>query len=172
MAATKAAAGSVVRFVAKVDWVPFGAKFEVCDLDVCGLPVTALPVLHGADYVCYGYSFGEPTDRVVYLSDYTALLPPTEALLERWSAARQVGLLILDALLPRGSHPVHASLEESVGLARRLRPRRCLLVGMSHAIEHEATCRELRKLRADGLDVQLARDGQFVPFDLRGRCEK
>ena len=42
--------------------------------------------------------------------------------------------LVLDALRPAGAHPVHATMAESVALARRLRPRRTLLVGMGHAI--------------------------------------
>ena len=44
-------------------------------------------VLHGKDYVSYGFGFGGEGRRVVYLSDYTALLPATEALLARWTAA-------------------------------------------------------------------------------------
>ena len=74
---------------------------------------------------------------------------------------------MLDALRPSNSHPVHASMDESVALARRLRPRRALLVGMGHAMEHRETNRALRRLwRDEGLDVQLARDGQFVPLGL------
>ena len=53
-----------------------------------------------------------------------------------------------------------------VALARRLRPRRTLLVGMGHAMEHHATNRRLRRLWSEeGLDVQLAYDGQFVPLE-------
>lgn len=179
-----------------------------------GLAVTALPVLHGADYTCYGFAFGPPQERVVYLSDYTALLPQTDALLASWSSGGEaIHLLVLDALRaegshpapspppwprhthdtrPRrvssGSHPVHATLSESVELARRLRPRytrlvgvkelptkclltvtavhrRTLLVGMGHALEHHATNRRLRRLwREEQLDVQLAFDGMFVPL--------
>ena len=52
-------------------------------------------------------------------------------------------------------------------LARRLRPARTLLVGMGHALEHVATNRRLRRLqREEGLDIQLAYDGQFVPLAL------
>ena len=38
-------------------------------------------------------------------------------------------------ITPLGAHPVHATMEESVALARRLRPRRTLLVGMGHAMD-------------------------------------
>ena len=180
-----------------------------------GLAVTALPVLHGADYTCYGFAFGPPQERVVYLSDYTALLPQTDALLASWSSGgeaihtcscstRCVPRAATPPHLPppwprhthdtrprrvsSGSHPVHATLSESVELARRLRPRytrlvgvkelptkclltvtavhrRTLLVGMGHALEHHATNRRLRRLwREEQLDVQLAFDGMFVPL--------
>jgi hypothetical protein len=118
----------------------------VAELDVVGLAVTALPVLHGADYTCYGFAFGPPQERVVYLSDYTALLPQTDALLASWSSGGEaIHLLVLDALRAEGSHPAPktpprataqppnadtAPLSESVELARRLRPRYTRLVGV------------------------------------------
>mmetsp|Transcript_25731 Transcript_25731/g.76012 ORF Transcript_25731/g.76012 Transcript_25731/m.76012 type:complete len:433 (-) Transcript_25731:1258-2556(-) len=165
-AAAPPPAPAVRRFVASIEWVSFGDAFEVAELDVVGLAVTALPVLHGADYTCYGFAFGPPQERVVYLSDYTALLPQTDALLASWSSGGEaIHLLVLDALRAEGSHPVHATLSESVELARRLRPRRTLLVGMGHALEHHATNRRLRRLwREEQLDVQLAFDGMFVPL--------
>ena len=156
----------VKRFVASLAWESFGAAFEVCEINVCGLPVVTLPVLHGADYTCYGYAFGAQEERAVYLSDYTELLPATEKLLVEWSSnGRQIAVLVLDALRPEGQHPVHASLEQSVQLARRLRPKRTLMVGMGHGLEHHQTNRELRQLwRDEGLDVALAYDGLLVPL--------
>ena len=105
--------------------------------------------------------------RVVYLSDYTALLPATEALLARWTAAPDaIDLLVLDALSWDKPSPVHANVEISIALARRLAPRKALLVGMGHDFEHRAANRVLRRLRADGLDIQLARDGELVEVPL------
>ena len=168
-AAASAEPPSVKRFVAKIDWESFGATGsdgqplkQVAEVDVCGLAVTALPLQHGADYVCFG--FGPARARTVYLSDYTAILPETEALLTRWSAEGGIELLVLDALRWDESHPVHASALESIEVARRLRPQKTLLVGMGHTMEHEETNRKLRDMLAvEGLDVQLAYDGQFVP---------
>ena len=58
-------------------------------------------------------------------------------------------------------------------LARRFQPRRTLLVGMSHDMEHHECNARLRELlRPEALDVQLAHDGQFVRLNLdacRGR---
>ena len=109
-----------------------------------------------------------PAARVVYISDYTMpLLPPTDALLTQWGAAGEIALLVLDALRMQGAHPVHATAEESIALARRIRPARTLLVGMGHGMEHAATNRRLRRLWHDErLDVQLAYDSQFVPLSL------
>ena len=171
-AASAAAAPEVKRFVAKVGWESFGATDgggnplpQISTFDAFGLQVHALPIQHGLDYICFGFGFGPRDARVVYLSDYTALLPPTEALLSEWSAEGSIALLVLDALRLDDSHPVHASLAESVLLAKRLRPQRTLLVGMGHTLEHDATNAELRKrLKGEDLDVQLAYDSQFVPL--------
>ena len=45
-----------------------------------------------------------------------------------------------------------------------------LMVGMGEEMEHGATNTRLRRLMAEeGLDVQLARDGQLVPLALRSK---
>ena len=66
--------------------------------------------------------------------------------------------------------PVHASLEQSVDLCRRYRPAQALMVGMGEEMEHAATNARLSRLLAEeGLDVQLAFDGQLVPLPLRSK---
>ncbi len=175
-------AAAVPRFIARIDWKPFGEAgafgldsgpksnqrlaATVARFEVFGLAVHALPVMHGADYVCFGFGFGARGSRVAYLSDYTELLPPTTQFLREWTEDGGIELLVLDALRARDRHPVHATLEQSVELARQLRPRRTLLVGMGHTLEHRATNERLTALRAEGLDVQLAHDGQLVPLCL------
>lgn len=166
------AAPAVKRFVAKIDWESFGGTSadgqplpHVTPVDLCGLLAVALPLQHGADYVCFGYGFGPEDARVVYLSDFTAILAETDVILRRWSAEGGIELMVLDALRWDQTHPVHASALESIDLVRRYRPKRALLVGMGHTMEHEETNRVLRQMLAgEGLDVQLAYDGQFVPL--------
>ena len=168
-AAPSADVPAVKRFVAKIDWESFGGAElrRVSTVSIHGLEVVCLPVLHGADYVCFGFAFGPEDARTVYLSDYTALLPPTEALLTSWASRGAIHLLVLDALRMSGTHPVHATGDESIDLARRLRPVKTLLVGMSHSMEHEQTNLELRRLWDESrLDVQLAYDGELVPLEL------
>jgi len=48
---------------------------SVAPFDVAGLRIIPLPVMHGADYVCHGFGAGERGGRMVYISDYTELLP-------------------------------------------------------------------------------------------------
>ena len=169
---TDAAPAPIRRFIAKIDWRPFGKSGSplgsVATVDVYGLTIHCLPVMHGSDYTCFGFAFGPKDGRTVYLSDYTKLLPQTEALLREWSGCEggsgsRIELLVLDALRWSGAHPVHATVEESVALAQSLKPRRCLLVGMGHGLEHNATNRRLRSVCPD-VDVQLAFDVFFVPL--------
>ena len=152
----------VKRFVAAIDWHTFPE--DTSCFDVCGLQMRALPVLHGSDYTSYGFAFGPERARVVYISDYTELLPDTEALLASWRG--EIELMVLDALMLDEPRPTHACVRQSIDLVRRYRPRKALLVGMLCEMEHHETNRMLRRLLPDeGLDVQLAFDGQYVPLD-------
>eukprot|EP01066_Platyproteum_vivax_P010146 Platyproteum_vivax@DN4517_c0_g1_i2.p1 len=49
---------------------------------VCGVPVVALPVMHGGDYECLGFAFGDKADRIVYLSDVSAIPDKVKSFLE------------------------------------------------------------------------------------------
>ena len=99
-----------------------------------GLAVTALPLLYGADYVCFGFGFGPARARTVYLSDYGTTGDRGAA--DEVEREEGIELLVLDALRWDESHPVHASALESIEVARRLRPQKTLLVGMGHTMEH------------------------------------
>ena len=135
-------------------------EFRVIDespLDVQGVRFTPLPVWHGRPVDAFGFRFGD----VSYMSDVSEIPPRTEHLLAGTE------LLVLDALRPDRRHPSHFILEESLDAARRIRPARTLLTGMTHDFDHESTNAELAKLRdSEGLDVQLAHDGQRVPVRL------
>jgi len=152
------------RFVSRLSWRTFddGATF-----DVCGVQFTSLPVEHGAGYTCTGFAWGPDDSKNVALTDYTAIGPHVRQQLLHWSSGgRRIALLVLDALARDNEPRVHASLEQSLQLARELRPVCTRFVGMSHALEHHATNRELRGLRAEGLDVQLAHDGLEMRIDV------
>lgn len=146
------------RFVSNLDWRPFD---DHASFVVCGLQFTSLPVEHGVDYLCTGYAWGPEDAKCVVLSDYTAIGPEVHAKLRHWSTGgRRIALLVLDVLARDNAPRVHASLEQSLALARELRPVATRFVGMSHGLEHVATNAELRELlESEGLDCQLAHDG-------------
>jgi phosphoribosyl 1,2-cyclic phosphodiesterase len=58
-------------------------------------------------------------------------------------------------------------MEETLDAIRAIKPKRALLVGMCHTVDHDATNAQLAELRtAEGIDVQLACDGQRLPVRL------
>lgn len=66
------------------------------------------------------------------------------------------------------SFPPYCSVEESIALARELKARRTLLVGLGSDIEYQATNTMLKNLdEEDGApNVRLAHDGLAVDIDL------
>lgn len=58
----------------------------------------------------------------VYISDISAVPPETMTFLEE-AAAAGIDLFMVDAL-SRNGHPTHMSLDEAIGLVRKLRPSR------------------------------------------------
>ncbi|CAI5520100.1 unnamed protein product [Closterium sp. Naga37s-1] len=124
---------------------------------VHGLQVTPLPVWHGANYLSFGYRFGD----VCYISDVSAIPESTYPLLDNCK------LLILDALRPDRSSASHFGLPQALEEVRKIRPQRTLFTGMMHVMEHESVSAQLRQLQQqEGLDVDLAYDGMRVPIDL------
>jgi len=125
--------------------------------EVEGVRFTPLPVWHGKPVSTFGFRFGD----VSYISDVSEIPASTEELLAGTE------LLVLDALRPEHRHTSHFILEESLEAVRRIRPRRTLLTDMTHNFDHDPTNARLAELRdAEGLDVQLAYDGQRVPVEL------
>ncbi|XP_058197431.1 putative hydrolase C777.06c isoform X2 [Rhododendron vialii] len=83
------------------------------------------------------------------------------------SNGQQLDLLILDTLRKKGSHNVHFCLPQSLDAVKRLRPKRALLIGMSHEFDHHKDNEFLREWSTrEGIPVQLAHDGLRIPVDL------
>jgi phosphoribosyl 1,2-cyclic phosphodiesterase len=149
----------VKRFVAKLDWIKI-ADFESFTCPG-GLEITTVPLEHGRNYICQGFVFGTG-ERVAYLSDVSSVPAETFSYLTQ----KPISLLVLDCLFET-THAVHFGLNDAAEFVRRLRPKRTLLVGMSDKFEHHATNERLRKMfDMDGLDVQLAHDGQYIDLAL------
>ncbi|HET6931553.1 MAG TPA: bifunctional riboflavin kinase/FAD synthetase [Candidatus Acidoferrum sp.] len=113
--------------------------------EVMGVRFVPVPLVHGEMEVL-GFRFG----RAAYLTDFSRLPESSAALLE--------GLddLILDALrdVP---HPMHMTVEQSLALIDRLKPKRAWFTHIAHELGHAATNERLRK--AGYPQVQLAYDG-------------
>jgi len=156
--------GQEIRRVAQLDWKivendckkPFVAS---------GLQFFPLPVMHGEDYVCLGFLFGERC-RVAYISDISRFLPPTEYYISK-DGGGQLDLLILDTLYKKGSHNTHFCLPQTLDAVKRLCPKRALLIGMTHEFDHHKDNEFLMEWsRREGIPVQLARDGLRIPIEL------
>jgi len=146
------------RRVANLGWnvIESGKAFELFDY-----PIFPFDVKHGEDLDSMAFAFGE--DRgFVYISDVSRV---PEAAMAMLRAIPRIRLLVVDALAET-TYPTHFGIEDAVGLARALRPEKCLLVGMTCSLGlHEEVNERLRVMtRRDGIDVQLAYDGMVVPL--------
>lgn len=109
-----------------------------------GVTVTPFDVLHGT-WTITGFRIG----GLGYVTDASTI--PTASL----AHLRDLDVLVLNALRTT-PHPTHLSLNEALTLIDELRPRRALLVHMTHDMEHETINATLPD------HVRLAHDGQVV----------
>ena len=114
----------------------FGAKFEV------------IKVLHGEAEID-GFRFGS----AAYLTDFSSI---PESSMER---LRGLDILFLDALRHR-PHPTHSSVENSLRIVEKLRPKRTFFTHISHDLPHEKTNAALPE------SVRLAYDGLRLEFEI------
>ncbi|KOM53600.1 hypothetical protein LR48_Vigan09g225900 [Vigna angularis] len=159
--------GEEIRRVAQIDWniiaddcnQPFSAS---------GLKFTPLPVMHGEDYTCLGFLFGEKS-RVAYISDVSRFPASTEY----GSVVPSSTLLGLNykydvqAVFQTGSHNVHLCFPQTLETVKRLCPKQALLIGMTHEFDHHKDNEFLKEWsKREGIPVQLAHDGLRVPINL------
>ncbi|KAI3840810.1 hypothetical protein MKW92_034796 [Papaver armeniacum] len=156
--------GQEVRRVAQLEWKTIKEDCEETFV-TSGLQFVPLPVMHGEDYVCLGFLFGEKS-RVAYVSDVSRFLPSTEHVISK-SGAGQLDLLILDTLYRSGSHNTHFCFPQTLEAIKRICPKQALLVGMTHEFDHHKDNEFLAEWsRREGIPVQLARDGLRIPIQL------
>ena len=106
--------------------------------------IRPLKVLHGGRPVT-AFRIG----GFAYLTDCNEIPEETMAQLEG------LEVLVLDALR-RKRHPTHFTLDEAVGIARRLGARQTLFTHCCHDLGHAETCRSLPE------GMALAYDGQRI----------
>ncbi|KAL5157458.1 Serine carboxypeptidase-like 19 [Glycine soja] len=152
--------GAEIRRVAQIDW---NIIADDCNQQffASGLKFTPLPVMHGEDYICLGFLFGEK-NRVAYISDVSRFPASTEYVISK-SGAGQLDLLILDSLYRTGSHNVHLCFPQTLETVKRLCPKQTLLIGMTHEFDHHKDNEFLMEWsRREGIPVKLAHDGLRV----------
>ena len=114
----------------------FGARFE---------PVK---VLHG-DAEIIGYRFGS----AAYLTDFSDI--PEESFVQ----LRDLDILFLDALRHR-PHPTHSTVDNSLRIVDRVKPKRAFFTHICHDLPHEATNAALPA------HVRLSYDGMKLEFEI------
>ncbi|KAI5331580.1 hypothetical protein L3X38_021706 [Prunus dulcis] len=156
--------GKELRRVAQLDWRIIEENCETSFV-ASGLQFIPLPVMHGEDYVCLGYLFGERC-RIAYISDVSRFPASTEHVISK-DGAGQLDLLILDTLYKTGSHNVHLCLPQTLEAVKRICPKQALLIGMTHQFDHHKDNKFLTEWsEREGIPVQLAHDGLRIPIDL------
>lgn len=114
----------------------FGAKFE---------PV---PVIHGETEI-YGFRFGS----AAYLTDHSDVPEASFAKLQN------LDILFLDALRYK-PHPTHSTVENSLRIVDRLKPKRAFFTHICHDLPHEETNATLPE------HVRLSYDGMKLEFEI------
>ena len=112
----------------------FGARFE---------PVR---VLHG-DAEIVGFRFGS----AAYLTDHSAI--PEES----FAQLQNLDVLFLDALRYK-PHPTHSTVDASLSIVERVKPKRAFFTHICHDLPHEETnrpCRHNVRLSYDGMKLNL-----------------
>jgi phosphoribosyl 1,2-cyclic phosphate phosphodiesterase len=114
----------------------FGARFE------------AVKVMHG-DAPITGYRFGQ----AAYLTDFSEI--PEES----FAQLQNLDILFLDALR-HTPHPTHSTVESSLRIVDRLKPKRAFFTHIAHELPHEATNATLPP------HVRLSYDGMKLEFEI------
>jgi phosphoribosyl 1,2-cyclic phosphate phosphodiesterase len=117
-------------------------------IDLFGAHFEPVPVIHGETEI-YGFRFGS----AAYLTDHSEI---PEA-----SFARLQGLdiLFLDALRHK-PHPTHSTVENSLRIVERVKPKRAFFTHICHDLPHEATNATLPP------NVRLSYDGMKLDFEI------
>jgi len=114
----------------------FGVRFE---------PVT---VIHGETEI-YGFRFGS----AAYLTDHSDVPEASFAKLQG------LDILFLDALRHK-PHPTHSTVENSLRIVERLKPKRTFFTHICHDLPHQATNASLPP------HVRLSYDGMKLEFEI------
>lgn len=116
--------------------------------EICGVAVTAVPILHGRRAIL-GYRVG----GLAYLTDCSAVPEESVRLLAG------LDTLVVGAVRV-APHPAHFNLSGALELVERLKPRRAYFTHISHRLDHAAVEAGLPphvRLACDGLEIETPR---------------
>lgn len=144
---------SIFRYIFDSDYKYGGlAQVELHDIEgpveLFGASFEPVIVLHG-DAEIFGFRFGS----AAYLTDFSTI---PEATLER---LHDLDILFLDALRHK-PHPTHSTVEHSLSIVERVKPRRAFFTHICHDLPHEATNATLPP------NVRLSYDGLKLEFEI------
>ena len=105
-------------------------------------------VMHG-DTEIIGFRFG----KAAYLTDFSAI--PEES----FAQLQDLDILFLDALR-RTPHPTHSTVENSLRIVERVKPKQAFFTHICHDLPHEATNATLPSY------VRLSYDGMKLEFEI------
>jgi phosphoribosyl 1,2-cyclic phosphate phosphodiesterase len=132
---------------------PTRAKATLKEVNAAPIPIhevafTPIPVLHG-ELPITGYRFG----NAAYITDVSSIPESSFPLLEG------LDVLVLSALRHK-PHPSHATVEQAVRWANRIRARQTWFTHISHDLGHAETNSRLPE------GMALAHDGLTIPVTL------
>jgi len=135
----------------RIDFVEIKGSFMIGDIKVCPVQVQH----HG---MTAGYVFERNSVKIGYFPDCLKMSDDTAAHLQG------LDVMILDALRYR-PHLTHMTVEESVGLLKRIKAKKSFLIHMCHDLDHS----ELEKALPEGIGVsydglELDVQGSFARF--------
>lgn len=126
--------------------------FEIADVTV-----TPFPVVH-ASVETFGFRFTLPGEQsLAYVSDVKVIPDSSLDLL------LDLDVLVIDALRPE-SHPTHMAIEESLAIAKSLKPTLTVFTHLAHEIDYESVTAQLPT------GVSLAYDGLKLLFVPESPC--
>jgi len=117
-------------------------------VELFGASFVPVKVMHG-DAEIIGFRFG----KAAYLTDFSAI--PEES----FGQLRNLDILFLDALR-HTPHPTHSTVENSLKIVERLKPKQAFFTHICHDLPHKATNAALPQ------HVRLSYDGMKLEFEI------
>jgi phosphoribosyl 1,2-cyclic phosphate phosphodiesterase len=145
--------GRVFRYIFDADY-KFGGLAQVelkpidGPIDLFGVRFDPVKVLHG-DVEILGFRFGS----AAYLTDHSEI--PEESLAQLYN----LDILFLDALR-RQPHPTHSTVDNSLRIVERVKPKRAFFTHICHDLPHDGTNAGLPP------HVRLSYDGLKLEFEI------